>query len=428
MISGGPNLFDLNGEGWKALHNIFSPAFSVGNVNKQVPLMIEHIQIFRGLLQEKAKAGDRVQLQPMMIRLITDIIGESLLQIKMDNQRSSHPLAETMARQQKYKEQQPSNPVVIINWFNPFRRYNIWNNSRLLDQHIRDQLMTRFRACKSNRATGQNETFRSVIDLAIEEYLDRPGNATAERPDDSFMRMATQNMRMFFFVGGPSTAGITVFCYNKLQRHPEALAKLRAEHDAILGKDVNDAPSLIAKSPALLSSLPYTQAVLKESLRLYPMADGLREGSAECVLVDAQGNRFPTEGYSVLVSHLATQTNPKHWVRPLEFLPDRWVVEPDHDLYPPVGSWRPFEVGPRACLGQQAIMTEVKAVLACTVREFDFKDCYPELDGKRKIDLSGVFGERAYMVESATAYPAGHYPCRITSSGYGAPQSSSTSF
>ena len=148
------------------------------------------------------------------------------------------------------------------------------------------------------------------------------------------------------------------------------------------------------------------------------MADGIREGSAECEIVDAHGNRFPTDGFSVVVSHLATQTNPKHWVQPLEFLPERWMVEQGHELYPPPGSWRPFEFGTRACLGQQSTLVEVKAILACTAREFDFRDCYSEIDGDRKFDLNGVFGERAYMVEAATAYPAGNYPCKISFSGY----------
>lgn len=58
-------------------------------------------------------------------------------------------------------------------------------------------------------------------------------------------------------------------------------------------------------------------------------------------------------------------------------------------------------------------MTEIKTILACTVREFDIRDCYAEMDGNEKVDLSGVDGERAFMIEAGAAHPADGYPCRV---------------
>jgi hypothetical protein len=66
-------------------------------------------------------------------------------------------------------------------------------------------------------------------------------------------------------------------------------------------------------------------------------------------------------------------------------------------------------------------MTVIKAVLACTVREFDIRDAYDEIDaaaGKKPQDLSGVAGYRPYMVDAGAAHPTGRYPCRVTLSGY----------
>ena len=63
-------------------------------------------------------------------------------------------------------------------------------------------------------------------------------------------------------------------------------------------------------------------------------------------------------------------------------------------------------------------MTEIKAVLACTVREFDIRECYAEVDGSKKIDLDGVAGQRAYMIDAGAAHPTGKYPCRVSLSGY----------
>jgi cytochrome P450 len=110
--------------------------------------------------------------------------------------------------------------------------------------------------------------------------------------------------------------------------------------------------------------------------------------------------------------------NPKFWPRAEDFVPERWLVEPGHELYPPKGGWRPFEHGARMCPGQQQVMTEIKAVLACTVREFNIKDAYAEVDAGKRINLRGVAGQRAYMIEAGAAHPNGKYPCRVYLSGY----------
>ena len=40
------------------------------------------------------------------------------------------------------------------------------------------------------------------------------------------------------------------------------------------------------------------------------------------------------------------------------------------------GAWRPFEHGPRNCVARSLVMTELRVVLACVVRQFDFEPAY----------------------------------------------------
>jgi hypothetical protein len=78
------------------------------------------------------------------------------------------------------------------------------------------------------------------------------------------------------------------------------------------------------------------------------------------------------------------------------------------------GAWRPFENGPRNCIAQGLVMTELCVFLACTIREFDVADAYNEWDAVNK--RSGLLeyrGDRAYQIEEAAAHPATHYPCRV---------------
>lgn len=416
-ITGGPSQSDLNGRAWKYLHDLFSPAFSNTNVNAMVPVIADRIITFREILHKKAKEGDRILLEPLVLDLITDIIGETLFSMKLNVQHQPHHLSEAMRRQLRMKFSQ-YNPYNMLSFLNPISRYNLWNNSRILDNGIKSQLQKRFKEYKGNKVREESKEFKPVIDIAIEDYLRQPGNTDARVLDSAFLTMMTRNMRAFFFVGYDSTASSILFCYYTIFKHPSVLERIRAEHDAVLGADIDAVPQKIIDSPHLLNSLPYTLAVIKETMRLFPVANGLRKGSPDFEIVDAKGNKYPTDGFSVVISHYSNQMNPKVWPEPERFIPERWLVEPGHELYPLPRAWRPFEHGARACPGQQQVMTEIKAVLACTVREFDIRESYAELDAGKKMDLSGVAGQRAYMIDAGAAHPTDKYPCRVSLSNY----------
>lgn len=83
------------------------------------------------------------------------------------------------------------------------------------------------------------------------------------------------------------------------------------------------------------------------------------------------------------------------------------------------GAWRPFEWGPRNCIGQTLAVLELKVVLLATIREFDIRPAYEAWDHLigRRVDEEEkrVYGNRAYQVESKGlgAHPVDGYPCRV---------------
>ena len=91
------------------------------------------------------------------------------------------------------------------------------------------------------------------------------------------------------------------------------------------------------------------------------------------------------------------QRSPDFWPRPDEFLPDRWLVQPGHELYPIKGAWRPFEFGPRNCIGQELALLEMNLVLVLAIRQFHFSMPYDEWDQLHPKNVpKHVAGERAY--------------------------------
>jgi cytochrome P450 len=192
------------------------------------------------------------------------------------------------------------------------------------------------------------------------------------------------------------------------------LEKLREEHDKVLGRDPSSAASQLAQNPRLVNDLPYTLAVIKEVLRFFPPAGTTRAGKPGVSVTDDAGNSLPTDDAILWILHVEMHRSPSYWVRPDEFLPERWLVPSGHELHPQPGAWRPFELGPRNCIGQALVLIEFRVILACLVREFDIAPAYDELDERlpRK-GLKLLRGERAYQIEKGAAHPVDGYPCRV---------------
>ena len=160
------------------------------------------------------------------------------------------------------------------------------------------------------------------------------------------------------------------------------MEKIRAEHDAVLGPDPNEVGQALSMNPLLLNRLPYTPAVIKKTLRIFPVVSAPRGGQEDFILTNSKGQRFPTSNCLVWAVHHGLHKIPLWWPRVNEFIPGRFLshTDPDYleELRPLKHAWRPFELGPRACIGTELAMTELKIVLAMTARDFDLKEIFVE--------------------------------------------------
>lgn len=80
-ITGGISIFDAPASEWKSLRKLFSRGFSANHWMTLVPCMVEEAQVYCETLREKAREGDMFFMDPINLRLMLDIIGQTGLYV-----------------------------------------------------------------------------------------------------------------------------------------------------------------------------------------------------------------------------------------------------------------------------------------------------------------------------------------------------------
>ena len=124
-------------------------------------------------------------------------------------------------------------------------------------------------------------------------------------------------------------------------------------------------------------SLPYLNAVIEESLRIFPpVPDGLQRTTPSPGAYVS--SHYIPGGTTVSVSGWSLTHSPTYFHKPREFRPERWLPR-DHELYDEAfdadvkDASKPFSVGPRACLGINLAYLEMRIILATICWEFDLE-------------------------------------------------------
>lgn len=111
---------------------------------------------------------------------------------------------------------------------------------------------------------------------------------------------------------------------------------------------------------------PVTEAIIKETLRLYPPSFEILKETTEDVTL--AGYRIPEES-QIIVPILQVHRDSRWWDAPDDFRPDRWL---SGEPAAPESAYLPFSGGARACLGREFAMTQLVLSLATIGSRYRF--------------------------------------------------------
>jgi cytochrome P450 len=234
----------------------------------------------------------------------------------------------------------------------------------------------------------------AALDAVIDGYI-AAGRARKEPGDDLLStmiaaqhddgtQMSDRQLRdeaMTLYLAGHETTALTlVWAWYLIARHPQVEEKLAGEWRAVLGE----------RSPGAdeLAALPYTNAVISESMRLYPPVYAIgREATTELEI----GGYRVKRGYTILMSQWVSHRDPKYFPDAERFDPERWRDGLAARL--PKYAYYPFGGGQRICVGSHFALMEAAIVLATVGQRFRFTiEPGAKIDLKPQITLLPVAG------------------------------------
>ncbi len=330
----GDGLLTSDGEAWRRQRRLVQPAFSRQRLEGYAAAIADEAR--RAV--EGWRDGETRDLSRDMMELTLRVVSRTLF--GHDVSRDVGDVAEAMRAFQDVL----SRPDLLPAWAPSPWRARSARASATLDRIIYGMIDRR----RGGEAPPGAEDLLQMLVTAVDQEGDGGGLSRRELRDQ---------LVTLFLAGHETTSHALTWTLYLLSQNPAAERALQAELDAALGGR--------APGAADLDGLPWTEQVLKESMRLYPPVYMVARQAAEDAVVG--GYRVP-RGSEVVLWIYHTHRDPRWFPDHAAFRPERFAADEEAKL--PRLAWLPFGAGPRACIGRSFAMMEAKLILAAVARRW----------------------------------------------------------
>ncbi|KAJ5861281.1 uncharacterized protein N7529_008591 [Penicillium soppii] len=350
--SGQTHMINANEADHTRQKKLLTHAFSEKSLREQESLVMSYIDLFIRQLQTSANAKQPLNLEEWLNFLTFDIIGDLAFGEPFGCLEESeyHPWVATIFKSIK--------TGAFLRAFSIYPLFVLLIRKampkRLIQKRLAHYQMSKDKVTKRLQTNTTRPDFTSYI---LKHNDDEKGMLRQEMD---------LNAAIIIQAGSETTATVLAAAVFYLQKHPEWQKKLTEEVRGAFPTD--ESITFLASS-----KLPILNAVIEESLRLFPPAPAIGprvvpQGGAQ---IDG---KHVAEGVSVSVAHYSAFRAHSNFTQPDSFLPERWIdyKDPSNPFHSDRReALQPFSYGPRACIGRNLAYAEMRTILAKLLWHFD---------------------------------------------------------
>ncbi len=339
----GDGLFISDTETWAKRRKVVAPIIHGSRVKGFAPIMIETIEEQRS---DWASQGEGAEVDALadMAHLTAEIICRTIFGRQLGKDHAAEVVQGFSDYQRHIDQVDILSLFGLPEWLPRFR-------GRAIKKPV-ERIMTVLDKIIANYEAQKEKGEASVIGGLLE--------ARDESGEPLSREAIISEAAVIFMAGHETTANTLAWAWFLLSQCDKSRAKLQAELDTVLA----------GRSPTFqdVPNLPYTKAVIEETLRLYPPVPILaREAMADTSI----GGKSVPKGSLVMVVPWLMHRNPVLWSKPDVFDPGRFLNPKSKK--PNKYGYVPFSIGPRICAGLQFGMTEAILSLAILAQDFELK-------------------------------------------------------
>ena len=341
----GNGLLISDGEFWRRQRKLAQPAFHHKRIEGYATTMVDFTTRMLSKWETDLQTSTR-EIDQDMMQLTMEIVSKCLFDADVANDASE--LGEAITTGNELASARFTKLLVPPTWV-PTR-----DNKRAAQAiETIDQVLMRFiheRRADGVDALRERNDLLSMLLLAVDED-DGGGMTDKQARDEAFT---------LFVAGHETTATTLTWVWYLLSQNPAAEAKLHEELDRVLGERT--------ATLADLAQLPYTDWIIKETLRMYPVAWITSREAIEPVQV---GGYDFDKGAVFFLSPYVLHHDATYFEAPEEFRPERWAGDFEKQL--PRFAYFPFGGGPRVCIGNTFALMEAQLLLVTIAQRFQMR-------------------------------------------------------
>ena len=335
----GNGLLLSEGEFWRRQRKLIQPAFHQARITAYAEIMVRYTERMLASWRD----GQTLDIHEAMMHLTLGIVAKTLFDADVSREAEDVDAALSVLMGKFLR--QAGMALLLPTWV-PLP------TSRLLKHAVGRLDKVIYGIIEQRRASGQMSG--DLLSVFLQAHDDEGVGMTNRQLHDEIMTL--------FLAGHETTANVLSWTWFLLGQNPEAEKKLTDELGTVLGGRV--------PTPADLPQLVYADAVLRESMRLYPPVWVIgRRALAPFRLGEYE---LPADT-NVLISQLILHRDARYFPEPLRFDPGRWSANDPRAATLPRFAYFPFGGGPRVCIGAGFAMMEAVLLLATIAQQYQIQ-------------------------------------------------------